>query len=595
MPLAASALARPPPIRRWIPRNIVEGIRLGATVVAALYLGMALEFQRPEWAAWTVLSVSLNTRASSLQKSDWRWLSSIVGAVASIGFVAAFAQDTLAFGIALALWLGAASLLSSGVRGQDAYGFSLIGFTVPIIALANVSQPLSVFDTAVDRCLTLLLGIACAYVSGVCVARGVPAARADLAARMGAAARACATWLQTGDGDPPLQAALDMDAAVTDALVEHPSLRVGGGAMREAAPALHAAVLLRLLRRSLPDGDGRRGYALLGLGDASPEWRAARVLATARAVGAGRRFGLRRTGLPALAIDRDWRFAFNNAIRTVSATGLVYAFWYCSEWSSGGAAVTWVGVSAVLLANRPDPSRATFVFLLGAALAELVGTVLHYTVLTSTGDFRLLATVVVPLAMLTAIGRANPHAPLANSFGFLIFTALEPLRVMEYDLGASLNGIVATMAGLGVSVFAFAALPPPATPATSRRRARRRLSRGLQAAARRPLALLPHPMRWCAPMLERAAFLAPDGTEAVADARTVTLAGLLVLALRRDQDAMGRQAGAILASGRPGLADDLAALAAATPAGVQRDRVDALARLLRNGMPPGFPGLSEAA
>ncbi len=104
----------------WWPREAVAATRLGVTVVAALYLAMALELARPEWAGWTVLSVSLTTRASSLEKAAWRILGTIVGAVASVALVAAFSQDTLAFDIALALWLGMATFLSSTARRQDA-------------------------------------------------------------------------------------------------------------------------------------------------------------------------------------------------------------------------------------------------------------------------------------------------------------------------------------------------------------------------------------------------------------------------------------------------------------------------------------------
>ena len=182
--------------RAWWPEPASEAIRLGLTVVAALYLAMEFELERPEWAAWTVLSVSLASRASSLEKAAWRVVGTLIGAAASLAITAAFAQDTLAFDVALALWLGLATLLASTARRQDSYGFALIGFTVPIITLSNVSQPQSVFPTAVDRCSALLLGIACAYASAALVASGVGTVRIRLADKMEAATRACAEWWQ---------------------------------------------------------------------------------------------------------------------------------------------------------------------------------------------------------------------------------------------------------------------------------------------------------------------------------------------------------------------------------------------------------------
>lgn len=283
----------------------------------------------------------------------------------------------------------------------------------------------------------------------------------------------------------------------------------------------------------------------------------------------------------------------NNALRTVLAVSLVNAFWFASGWSSGGGAVTWVSLGCILLANRENSAKAASNFLLGAALAELLGTVLHYTVLTSTGDFRLLAAVALPLAMLAAIGRADSRVAVGGGFGLVVFTALEPLNVMEYDLGASLNGIAATMLGLVAAVLSFAALPPPATAETRRRRARTRIAVAVRAVSLRPAALLPRPDRWMAPMFERAALLAADGPDAVGDAYALMLAGLLVLALRREDDRLGRAAGcAVVAGTVPGA---LAALAEApgVPDG-QRRRLRALAAVLPDGAPPGFPGLRAA-
>jgi hypothetical protein len=52
-------------LARW-PTEAVSAVRIVLTPVPAIYLAMLLELGRPEWAGWTVLSVSLATRASSL-------------------------------------------------------------------------------------------------------------------------------------------------------------------------------------------------------------------------------------------------------------------------------------------------------------------------------------------------------------------------------------------------------------------------------------------------------------------------------------------------------------------------------------------------
>ena len=84
-------------IGSWWPTEAADAARLSVTSLIAMYLAMYFELDEPQWAGWTVFSLSLATRASSLQKSAWRAISTIVGAVASIVLMANFAQSTLAF------------------------------------------------------------------------------------------------------------------------------------------------------------------------------------------------------------------------------------------------------------------------------------------------------------------------------------------------------------------------------------------------------------------------------------------------------------------------------------------------------------------
>ena len=576
-------------------------VRLGLSAVAAAYLAMLFELERPEWAAWTVLSVSLTTRASSLQKASWRALGTLLGACVSLLLVSAFAQDTLAFDIALALWLCLATVGASLVRGQSSYGFSLTGFTVPIITLSNVSAPMSVFSTAVDRCSALLLGIACAEASAAFVAPGVPAVQASLSDKMNAAVSACAAWLRSGRagngwGDPPIKAVLSLDGAIADAFVEQPSLQTGGRAAARVPGALLAVLATGLLEARLPPGGrGIPADRLLGWSVSGAEWRLRRAQAVGRVLRRGGRIGRRRAPSQSHAPDRDGRVALNNGLRTAAAVSLVNAFWYVSEWSSGGAAVTYAGLVSALLASRDNPPRAALDFLIGAALAYFVGIMAHYTILTTSGAFGLLAAVMLPVGMMAAMGRQDSRAVISGGYGITVFAALEPLNVMPYDLAASLNGAIAALSGVAVAILAFSALPPPATLATRRAWAQRRMVRAVLAAAQRPAFLLPRPEQWCAPMFERLALIAPEGAEAVAGGQSLLLIGLLVLAARAGGAAEGRLAGRALLEEIKGRDGALARAAASfRPGSLQAARLEAVAVLLR-GVPPGFPGLPRPA
>jgi len=592
-----ASIARRMP-RHWWPAEAVNAVRLALTCIAAIYLAMLLELDRPEWAGWTVLSVTLATRASSLQKSLWRVVSSIIGCVIAIALIANFAQSTPGFDAALALWLAVLTAAATMERGQRSYGFALMGFTVPIVTLGTVAQPDQVFHVAVDRCSTLVLGIACAHASSVLVAPGVREVTTTLASRMDAAAEACGAWLsavQRGDSmsEPPVSNVLALDPAVADAFTEQPSLQTGRRAVNDAPIRLLHVLAVGLLQRVLGFRHVTETSALLGAEFAGVDRQLRQVRAAGRLLRTGRRASNRHTPVRPLSIDRDGRQAFNNAVRTALAVSLANAFWYESGWPSGAAAVTWTALASMLLAARPNPIIATRNFFIGAVLAVVVGVVVHYSILTTTGDFPLLAAALLPVCMLGALGRTDARAVSGGGYGIVVFNIISPTNVMQYQFETTLNDVVAALLGLGMAVIAFSALPPPASPSTRCWRARRRMARGFLATVRAPDFLRPDTDRWLARMFDRVTQVG-DEVSAARGGQTLLVAGLLVLALRREDADLGRQIRAILG------AKGLNARAALTRlaehedrTALQRDRIVALASLIGASELEHWPGLIE--
>jgi uncharacterized membrane protein YccC len=583
--------------RLWWPTEAVSAVRLALTSVVAVYLAMLLELDRPEWAGWTVLSVSLATRASSLQKSLWRAISTIAGCVVAVALTANFAQSTLAFDAAIALWLGLLTAPASMERGQRSYGFALMGYTVPIVTLGNVEQPDLVFQVAVDRCSTLLLGIACAHASAVLVAPGVGAVSSGLAGWLDAAATACGEWLrvvQRSDNlpEPPVSQVLALNPAVADAFTEQPSLQTGRRAVNDAPIRLLHVLAVGLLQRRLGPRDSSEASALLGNHFAGVDRQLRCVRAASRLLRAGRRAGNRHTPVRPLSIDRDGRQAFNNALRTAVAVSLANGFWYLSDWPSGATAVTWTALASMLLAARPNPIVATRNFLVGAALAAVVGVVVRYSVLTTNGSFPLLAAVLMPVVMLAALGRSDVRAVSGGGYGLVVLNIVGPTNVMQYQLAATLNGVVATLLGLGLAVIAFSALPPPASASTRCWRARRRMAKGFLASVRMPDLLRPDTDRWLARMFDR---LSQVGGEdgAVDGGQTLLLAGLLVLALRREDADLGRQVGAIVRGKGLEAGSALRQLASHVDhSALQHDRIVALSLLIDADELKRWPGFA---
>jgi uncharacterized membrane protein YccC len=227
------------------------------------------------------------------------------------------------------------------------------------------------------------------------------------------------------------------------------------------------------------------------------------------------------------------------------AVSLANGFWYVSDWPSGAAAVTWTALASMLLAARPNPIISSRDFLVGATLAAVVGVVVHYSILTTTGGFPLLAAALLPVCMLGALGRSDARAVSGGGYGIVVFNITGPTNVMQYQFDATLNDVVAALLGLGLAVIAFSALPPPASASTRCWRARRRMAKGFRASVRTPDLLRPDTDRWLARMFDRLTQVGHDDG-ATDGGQTLLLAGLLVLALRREDADLGRQVRAIV-------------------------------------------------
>ena len=597
---APGALRR---LAAWWPREAAEAVRIALTAIAAIWLAMWLELALPHWAGWTVISVTLASRAASLRKSLWRAGSTVVGVLVAMVLVAEFAQTTLAFDLALALWMGLLTAASSVESGQRAYGFASMGFTVPIIALADVQHPEAVFRIGVDRCSTILLGIGCAYASNVFVAPGVPAVSRALADGLDAAAASCAAWMAAlrrggGPGPMPIAAVMTLSDAITDTFGEQPSLRSGGRGIRNAAPRLRRVLAAGLLRAQLPDRPGSRSTDLIGAGGAIAIRQIGRVRISARLLRAGRRIGRRRVPFrPHLLLwnDLDWDgwHALDDGLRTAAAVLIVSAFWYVTGWTHGAGATTWASLVCVLLAAHPDPRAESRAFLVGALLAAVVGLTVRYTLLTLTGSFVLLAAVLLPIAMLAVIGRSDRRAVYGIGFGFFVFGVLDPTNPMTYDLADSLNAVLAELLGMAVAAIAFSALPQPVSAAT-RRRARSRLVRSGRGAALDPAILLPPRDRYLARGFGRLGLIGADA-DAARTGERLLLIGLLLLALREADGREGRRVGravwARLVAPRSGAPAAWGALAARAPLPRPAARIGALAARRSDLDRAGWPNL----
>ncbi|MBB4952458.1 putative membrane protein YccC [Agrobacterium vitis] len=128
----------------------------------ALYIAMALDLSRPYWALSAVYVVSSPFSGATKSKALYRVLGTVLGAAAAVFFVPVFVNAPELLSLVVALWTGTLLFISMLDRTARSYVFMLAGYTLPLIALPSVSDPDTIFATALARSEEITLGIVCA-------------------------------------------------------------------------------------------------------------------------------------------------------------------------------------------------------------------------------------------------------------------------------------------------------------------------------------------------------------------------------------------------------------------------------------------------
>jgi uncharacterized membrane protein YccC len=150
-----------PPARDWF-----YGVRTFAASMIALYIALLMQMPRPYWAMATVYIVSNPFLGPTTSKALYRAIGTFIGAAAAVLFVPMFVQSPYVLVVVIALWTGTLLFLSLHLRTANNYALMLAGYTLPLIALPVVNNPLGVWDVAEARTEEIFLGIAVAAVVG---------------------------------------------------------------------------------------------------------------------------------------------------------------------------------------------------------------------------------------------------------------------------------------------------------------------------------------------------------------------------------------------------------------------------------------------
>lgn len=139
-------------------------VKAVAAALLALLISLLADLDSPRTAMFAVYLVMQAQSGLVFQKSYYRLLGTVVGAVVSVILISAFAQAPELFFLAFALWVAVCTAGSFVFRNFQSYGFVLSGYTVCFVALPAITSPTGVFGVAATRVIEMFVGVFCAAV-----------------------------------------------------------------------------------------------------------------------------------------------------------------------------------------------------------------------------------------------------------------------------------------------------------------------------------------------------------------------------------------------------------------------------------------------
>ncbi len=134
-----------------------EAIKTALAMTLAFGIALAMNWERPYWAAFAVAFISLATVGQSLNKGAMRMLGTLVAVAVALALIATFPQDRWLFMTAITLWVGFCTYMSVG--SKHGYFWTVSGFVAVIVALDGGDNSANAFDTALLRAEETGLGI----------------------------------------------------------------------------------------------------------------------------------------------------------------------------------------------------------------------------------------------------------------------------------------------------------------------------------------------------------------------------------------------------------------------------------------------------
>ncbi len=469
------------------PGRLTYGLRTGAGAMLALGLAWALGFEHPQWAGMTVWAASQPVREHLLEKSAFRAIGTVAGAVfgALLAGLAARTGGPPVLVIGVALWVGLCAAAGNLLRSFASYGALLAGFTAVMVALLDGGNPDDVVALGLDRMATVLIGVAVALVIGLTLTPR--AAEADVPRRLrlagaGILREIAATLRGTAPRDlvNRLAELAAIDDEIDGAAAGSAARRREGRNRRETLMAQVAALVWLRAPTAGPDpGAATAVEAIAAAYDANvpaPERRLALAQAARRSEP-----GLRRVlaelgaALPRrdegplperapepLVLHRDWIVAREAGVRSAVTILAIGAVWIATGWAGGPLVMLGAAIMTSVFSTFDNPFAILPKVALGQAMGATAAIACRWLVWPHLGSEAELLLAMFPFILLGAILTGYPRLQVQSfDYNMVLLLLLQPVWPLTGSFGHSLVLGVAVVGAPFVALLAFRLIHPP--------------------------------------------------------------------------------------------------------------------------------------
>lgn len=520
------------------------GLRNWLACVLALYTAFQLQIDEPLWAALTVWQVIQPAPGMAISKGFYRVIGVVIGAVMGIVLIALFAQAPELFILALALWVGGATVAATLLTNFRGFAGVSAGFMAALVSLDSYHAPDKVFDIAMARASATIIGVVCSTLVTILFAphRAQGQLAASIRKAISDAARRVAFPLGGAMADrfaiaPAMAGSLvKLETAIEFASDESAAGRRSAMPARSFVAHLFAVITAK---RALEEHLGRVGLVqeagtvglyreCMGLFEQFP----ARVTAGRDSEIAGmiRAFGqhvraykpenlagdaqaissqmvLDRLDDLALHFERaveiwldiqagrncrpDIRLNFHrdrqaagiNALRAFLAVIVGGVFWIESQFSAGPVMMIPIVIVSSIFASAPYPEAVALNFTKGAVCGIVATYICTYHFLINTSGFVPFAASMALFLIPGAMIQLNPkYTSLGLAYGIFFFLVGAPSNPMNFNPSEFFNNGLAVVMGAFIATLAYRLFMPP-NPQRARRYVVSRMREGLKAMA----------------------------------------------------------------------------------------------------------------